>query len=205
MLLMAYEPGSEAWDRQRRSQIITLLGAAVLCFAVAVGSPSIELDSEARVAESVREMAESGDLLIPHLCGEPHLVLPPLYPWLARLTSWIHGDVTVTTVRIPSVLAGIALVFMVYETGRRLWAPSSGFMAGMLLMTTCCVCRVARTGNPEIVLACAIFPGIMAMLGVLPLAPVVAGDIGGAIHLGWGTVGADSAADLWDRILLGAA
>ena len=168
VLLLPAEPGSEAWKRQRRSQVLTLLGACVVSFFIAIGAPSIELSAESRLAESVREMAESGDILIPHLNGEPCLAIPPLYVWLGWLASFAWGDVTAASVRFPSALAGVALVLLAYAAGRRLWGPATGFVAGMTLLSTYCVCRVARTGTPEMLLAVIVFLGIMAMLELLP-------------------------------------
>jgi 4-amino-4-deoxy-L-arabinose transferase-like glycosyltransferase len=61
------------------------------------------------------EMLRSGDWLVPRLCGEPLLTKPPLgYAALAAVSA-PFGDVRPWTARLPSALAGCAVVWLMWR------------------------------------------------------------------------------------------
>ncbi|MBK6940932.1 MAG: glycosyltransferase family 39 protein [Planctomycetes bacterium] len=58
----------------------------MLCGARALWEPD-----EGRYAEAAREMARSGDLVVPRLSGEPHLTKPPMTYWATCLGILLFG------------------------------------------------------------------------------------------------------------------
>src|SRR5262245_34529632 len=61
------------------------------------------------------EMLHSGDWLVPRLCGEPLLTKPPLgYATIAAVSA-PFGGVRPWTARLPSALAGCAVVWLMWR------------------------------------------------------------------------------------------
>lgn len=65
--------------------IISIL-AIMLCGARTLWEPD-----EGRYAEAAREMARSGDLVVPRLSGEPHFTKPPMTYWATCLGILLFG------------------------------------------------------------------------------------------------------------------
>ena len=70
--------------------------------------------NEGRRALAIQEMVASGNWLLPHLNGELYLTKPPLLYWLSSAFA-MFGGVNEWTLRLPSALAAIAVLFMVYR------------------------------------------------------------------------------------------
>lgn len=70
-----------------------------------------------------------------HLDGEPYTQKPPLYFWLAAALGAPHGHVSEFAARLPSALAGIALVALLLTFGRQLLGPRSALLGAALLLT----------------------------------------------------------------------
>jgi len=105
--------------------IFSQLGSRNLC----------DIRKESRRVEIAREMVEGGDWLIPHLNNQVTLTKPPLYYWSVALVSGKTG-VTEFTSRVPSAIAGIGTIIFTFLIGSLLFNPSTGFFAGLILLTT---------------------------------------------------------------------
>ena len=75
-------------------------------------------ETEPLFAEAARQMYETGDWITPYFNGEPLFDKPPLIYWLIVLGFRIFG-VNEWAVRLPSALAGAALVGMGFYVLRR--------------------------------------------------------------------------------------
>jgi 4-amino-4-deoxy-L-arabinose transferase-like glycosyltransferase len=108
--------------------------------------PALLEPDEARSALIARLMAERGDWLVPHLPAVfhhdyPHDPVegdllaywdkPPLYFWLAAAAMKVLGP-TALAARLPSVLAQIATVLLIYAIGRSLWSGRSALLAALI-------------------------------------------------------------------------
>jgi 4-amino-4-deoxy-L-arabinose transferase-like glycosyltransferase len=107
-----------------------------------------------RFAAIARDMLRTGDFLVPMRDGVVYANKPILYPWLVAAASWIFGDVTAFTVRLPSA---VALVWMAHTTAAwgtfRSGSPGVGRIAGLLLLTTFFVLELGRVGRPDLLAA----------------------------------------------------
>ena len=97
---------------------------ALTVFFWGLGSIDLLSLNEGRRALAIQEMVASGNWLLPHLNGELYLTKPPLLYWLSSSLALV-GGVNEWTLRLPSALAAIATLIMVYrytlrQTGR--WA-----------------------------------------------------------------------------------
>ncbi len=97
---------------------------ALTVFFWGLGSIDLLSLNEGRRALAIQEMVASGNWLLPHLNGTLYLTKPPLLYWLSSSLALV-GGVNEWTLRLPSALAAIATLIMVYrytlrQTGR--WA-----------------------------------------------------------------------------------
>ncbi len=90
---------------------------------------------EARIAEVAREMVAGKDWLVPRIGGHPFASYPPLGYWLIALSGLVLGF-NEFSVRLPSALAGIALVAVAGTIARRLAGDRAGLWSAAILATT---------------------------------------------------------------------
>jgi 4-amino-4-deoxy-L-arabinose transferase-like glycosyltransferase len=107
---------------------------------------------EARRAEVSREMAASGDWLIPHLNGDPFITKPPLYYWSAALMFTLTEEFDEFSARLPSLIAGTFGVLLVALWGSTVFSQQTGMFAGIVLATNFLYCGIARTAGIDMML-----------------------------------------------------
>ena len=135
---------------------LLLFGAALLLLA-RLGGIGLWAPDEPRyghVAETVRSMdfGPSGLVLL-HLNGEPYTQKPPLYYWMAAAAGAPFGRVTETAARLPSALAGIALIGLTLVFGSRLLGGATATLGAALLLTTFEFADNARRAQLDVLLA----------------------------------------------------
>jgi 4-amino-4-deoxy-L-arabinose transferase-like glycosyltransferase len=132
---------------------LLLLGAiAGALFLVNLGGYDLWPPDEPRFAQVSREMADSGDYLVPRVNGQPYKEKPPLLFWAQCAMSLPFGDVTEFSARLPSVLAGIITVLLTYLLVRRLFDARTGFWAALILITTQRIWWQSRFGQIDMLL-----------------------------------------------------
>ncbi len=87
---------------------------------------------EGRYTEISREMAATGDWLVPRLHGVPHWAKPPLTYWACGLSQRILGPTHLAT-RLPSVFASLLVIVTMALLGRRMSGPRVGWCAAIIL------------------------------------------------------------------------
>lgn len=100
-----------------------LAAVASLVLAVAAGLYGLSQDvalteHECLVAETAREMTESGDWIVPRFAGAPRIRKTPLGYWSVAATSLITGRIDERTARLPSLLAGWGTLLCVWGIAR---------------------------------------------------------------------------------------
>ncbi len=98
-------------NRDRRETILLVVAALLVVFAFNGARPLFDT-SETRYAEAAREMAASGEWLVPRIAGKPHLTKPPMAYW---------------------IYAGLIRIFGTGEFWIRL-GPGLFFVAGVLMV-----------------------------------------------------------------------
>jgi 4-amino-4-deoxy-L-arabinose transferase-like glycosyltransferase len=81
-------------------------------------------------------MIQSGDYLHPYLFGNAYYDKPLLSYWLAIAVARGIGRLNEAALRVPSALAGVASIWLVYRLGTRRFDRVTGLLAGFLL-TSC--------------------------------------------------------------------
>src|SRR5206468_3176038 len=104
-------------------------------------------------------MQRAGEWVRPTLQGEAWLEKPPLYYWLAGAAFRILGE-TETAARLPSVLAGLALVGVTTLVGTRLFGRAAGLHAGFVLAAAFLPVAYARSASMDALLAATVTTAI---------------------------------------------
>lgn len=83
-----------------------------------------------------REMLETGQWILPHLAGAVYADKPPLLFWSIALISALGPGVTEWTARLPTALAAVGVCFVTWRLGVRLFSPTTGLLAALVLATS---------------------------------------------------------------------
>ncbi len=143
--------------------LAVLLAAASLLFLPGISLRSL-WGSEGRWAVIAREMIQTGDYFLPTINGQVYFDKPLLSYWAIIPFAWLTG-VTETTARLPGALAGIATVGIVYALGRRLFGRETGFLGGIVLITTVMFGFWSRTASAELLNVLAIWLMLWVLAG----------------------------------------
>jgi 4-amino-4-deoxy-L-arabinose transferase-like glycosyltransferase len=128
-----------------------LIALAYLAAALhGLGGADIVGDDEAREAGIVQSVA-AGHWLLPRFNEELLPDKPILYHWLAAVPVAVAGF-SETAVRLPSALAGAALVGWTARFGTALWGPVPGLIAAGLLATTPALFSRVRVARPDVLM-----------------------------------------------------
>jgi 4-amino-4-deoxy-L-arabinose transferase-like glycosyltransferase len=110
---------------------LLLAAAAALLYLVAAAGRDFWSPDEPDFAEHVREMLERGSLLLPYENGKPYSEKPIFFYWaVAATTPLSGGDVHPLATRLPSILAGAALVFGAASFAGRRGGDREALVAG---------------------------------------------------------------------------
>lgn len=104
------------------SYVVLLIIFSCLLFLFNLGKRDLWAPDEPRYAQVASEMWDSKDFILPHLNGEKYPDKPPLHFWLIILFSLPFGKVTELSARLPSALAGIGCVILLYYFGKQIFS-----------------------------------------------------------------------------------
>lgn len=123
---------------------------AVLCLPN-LGGPSLWDIDEGNNAECAQEMYESGNYIVPTFNFKLRLDKPALLYWLQASAYHVCG-VNEFAARLPSALASLLALFVIYELGRLLFERSAALLAGLILAGSVAFCAAAHFANPDALL-----------------------------------------------------
>ena len=129
---------------------LALLAAAL--FLPGLGLRDVWNPDEARYGQVAREMAEQGPLFVPRLNGEIYAEKPPVFFWAVRLSGLLTGGIGETAVRLPSALAALGSVLLVFSMARRLFGRRAAWLAAAAFGTCFKVLWQSRFGQIDMLL-----------------------------------------------------
>ncbi len=97
----------------------------------------------------MREMISSGNYFLPTINGEIYFDKPLLSYWLIAPFA-LAGGMSEGAARMPSALAGIGCVLLIFTMGRRLFGERAGLVSAGFLLTTVMFIFWSRTASAEI-------------------------------------------------------
>lgn len=134
------------WGKQ--AKFIYLLIASLVILFSCLGSHEI-WTQEHRWADIVSAMLYHHDFLHPSLNGADYYDKPLLSYWLIVVFSYVTGELTTWSMRLPSALAGLLAIGSIYSLGSHLKDRRLGLLAGWMLLTTFYFLFWARTSSAD--------------------------------------------------------
>ena len=108
---------------------------AALYLSVGLGMRDPWPPDEPRYVLVAQEMVDSGKWFLPTRGGELYPDKPPLFMWTEAVVYTMSGSIRLAFL-LPSLLAGLGTLWLVYACGRDLWDRRTGLIAATLLFCT---------------------------------------------------------------------
>jgi 4-amino-4-deoxy-L-arabinose transferase-like glycosyltransferase len=118
-----------------RLDVIWLCLLSLLLIATGIGLRDPWPADEPRFALIARDMVLTHQWLFPRVGGDLYADKPPLFFWFVASLLLLTGSLRWAFL-LPSLLAGIGCVLLVYDLARRLWTREVGLAAGLALLMT---------------------------------------------------------------------
>lgn len=131
--------------------LLVLVAAAV--FVPGLGRPPVSDSAELRCFEIVQGMVDTGDWLVPRRHGQLWVNKPPLFYWSGASLAAVLGEYDRWVLRLPSAIFALLLVGAAVRWGSSLRDPSTGLLAGAMLVLMPQFVSSARHGSAEMTLA----------------------------------------------------
>ena len=142
--------------RGRLLPCLVLAAAAAAVLLPGIGSRDLWNPDEPRYAEVAREMLlpplALEHFLVPRLNGERYDHKPPLHFWNIALFGALRGGVDEVAARLPSLLAGIGSVLVVFALAGRLFGRKTAWLAAPVFLTSALVMWNGRVGQIDMTL-----------------------------------------------------
>ncbi len=142
--------------RGRLLPYLVLAAAAAAVLLPGIGSRDLWNPDEPRYAEVAREMLLEPraieHFLVPRLNGERYDHKPPLHFWNIALFGALRGGVDEVAARLPSLLAGIGSVLVVFALAGRLFGRRTAWLAAPVFLTSALVMWNGRVGQIDMTL-----------------------------------------------------
>lgn len=101
---------------------------------------------EPRFALIAKEMADTGNWLIPRIAGELYPDKPPLFFWVVAGLYRLTGSLRVALF-LPALLAALGVLVLIHDLVRRLWSAGAGVYAAAALTLTVQFVEEAHSGQ----------------------------------------------------------
>ncbi|QRP64122.1 glycosyltransferase family 39 protein [Rhodanobacter sp. FDAARGOS 1247] len=123
------------WLRDARIEILLFGVFALLLLGLGLGLRDPWPSDEPRFALVARWMVEHGQWLFPHRGHELYPDKPPVFMWLQALAYFLTRSWRVAFL-LPSLVAALGALALVYDLARRLWNHRSALLATATLLVT---------------------------------------------------------------------
>ena len=148
--------------------LMLLVAAAVLAAGMGLRDPWPA--DEPRFALIARDMALSGNWLIPYIGGVPYPDKPPVFFWLIGLAYLLTGSLRVAFL-LPGFLAGIGILLLVTDLARRLRDEKTALWSGATLLVLLQFPLQAKSAQIDVVLCFFTTLGLYGFVRHLLLGP----------------------------------
>ncbi len=128
--------------------ILTALVAATIF--ISPWQRDLYIGDEVRYGQVIREMRQTGDLLVPHLNGEPYSHKPPLHFWVIYGLTRLGLEDSIWPFVLPSQLAFLGLLLVVRRLGDELAGEGCGDLAMFITATFYLAWGLAQTARMDV-------------------------------------------------------
>lgn len=150
--------------------IILILTIGAIIIGAGIGLREPWPADEPRFAAIARDMVRSGEWFFPRIGGVYYPDKPSVFFWLMASFYQLTGSLRVSFL-LPSLLASLGVLTLVYDTGRRLWDRGTGLSAAILLLFTFQFTNSAKLAQIDMLLCFWITLSIYSLLRHLFFSP----------------------------------
>lgn len=133
----------------RTRAVVLILMVCALSLIVGLGSTPLWDPDEPRFAAATRTMVVGGDVVSPSFNGKPRFEKPILFYWL-QLPFFLALGPTEMAARLPSALAGVGSVVLLYLIGQCVFNERAALFAALALATVFRFVAYARQGLTDV-------------------------------------------------------
>jgi len=123
------------YTASRSRDLLLLFAFALVMLGAGLGLRDPWPADEPRFALVAKQMVDAGQYLIPHRGIELYSDKPPTFMWLQAAAFHLTGNWRIAFL-LPSLLAALGSIALVYDLSRRLASHRAGVLAAALLATT---------------------------------------------------------------------
>ncbi len=149
-------PGEMVRRHAEAARVAGLAAAALVLYLFELGKGALVDWDEAIYAEVTKEMVRGHHWLTPYWNHKPFFEKPPLLYW-AQMVSFHALGMNEFAARLPSALAGVGVVLLVYAATRRMAGTAAGVFAGLVLLMTRYFYHTVRLGTTDALLCLFIY------------------------------------------------
>jgi 4-amino-4-deoxy-L-arabinose transferase and related glycosyltransferases of PMT family len=157
------KPQSQKRFFQNFLHICLIILIASLALFWKLGAGSLAAWDEAIYAQVSKEIVQGGDWLTLHWNYRVWFEKPPLFMWITALFYRLFGASELWA-RMPSALAGIALLLVTYSIGKLKYGKRVGLLAAIVLLTCYHFLSFSRFGTMEVMLTLFTYVALYAYL-----------------------------------------
>jgi 4-amino-4-deoxy-L-arabinose transferase-like glycosyltransferase len=180
----------------RSNDLVALLIVASLAILAGLGNGTFWEPDEPRFAEATRQMFARRDFVTPYLNGAPRFEKPILFYWTQAASFVVFGD-NEFAARLPSALAGVGIVFLVYLIGAQIAPRRAALISGFVIATMFRFVTFARIGLTDVPVMFFIVAALYGFVrAVRPASggdrrwgPASAGPSGAWVLIAWACIG----------------
>ncbi len=140
------ESSARPWWRSGELLALIVLVVGIYCTRLSAVPVCGE---ESRWATAAREMIASGDWVVPRQQGTIFPERPPLGSWAMALVGFARGEIDLVAIRLPSALATLATVVLIFAYTSRWMTRVGAFAAAAAYATFGQVMVLGRQGESE--------------------------------------------------------
>jgi 4-amino-4-deoxy-L-arabinose transferase-like glycosyltransferase len=162
--------------------VLAMLPMALVVLVRLLGPGDLDNNDQAKQALYVLDILDNGNWILPLERGFQFASKPPLYAWLAALSSVALGGVSALTCQLPSVLASLGSVYLLFRIGAERWSPRVGLFAAAMFASSHTVVDLSIHVRPDMVLT------LLVLLAYTAVHRLEMGQARGMPGLFWGAL-----------------
>ncbi|OGT77102.1 MAG: hypothetical protein A2W76_03250 [Gammaproteobacteria bacterium RIFCSPLOWO2_12_47_11] len=138
---------------------LSLLIIVLICSGIifSAGTTTLPMDAhEVFVVQTTQEMHDRGNWLVPWFNDQPRLKKPPLNYWLTGAAAWLSrslDNIQPWHGRVISVMAGLAMLSLIYLLGLRLYNGRIATLSVLVLATSLGLFTYSHDARPDMLYA----------------------------------------------------
>ena len=175
-----------------KTPLLVLAGLFALFVLVRASSPVDLLEGDQGLqADYIMDLLHGGGPAVQYEVSGRIATKPPLYNWLAVLAARTLGTAAPWVIKLPSLLAGAGLVWIIFLTGRNMFGVQAGLLGAGACLASFHFMRLAWLARTDMVMVFLLHLAVYLTMTLRkePLRSLVVGLALGACFLTKGPVG----------------